>query len=59
VPGVELVPQRTGVSLGVIVDRQPAVSVHGQPVRALGPGSYFGEMALIDNSLLPFGGDHR
>jgi CRP-like cAMP-binding protein len=41
---------RVGVSFGVIVDGQAAVSVHGQPVRALGPGDYFGEMALIDRS---------
>jgi CRP-like cAMP-binding protein len=41
---------RAGVSFGVIVDGQAAVSVHGQPVRALGPGDYFGEMALIDHS---------
>jgi CRP-like cAMP-binding protein len=41
---------RVGVSFGVIVDGQAAVSVHGQPVRALGPGDYFGEMALIDGS---------
>src|SRR5215467_7973947 len=33
---------RVGVSFGVIV--------HGQPVRVLGPGDYFGEMALIDES---------
>src|SRR5215467_14580878 len=41
---------RAGVSFGVIVDGRAAVSVHGQPVRALGPGDYFGEMALIDHS---------
>jgi len=40
----------TGVSFGVIVAGQAAVSVHGRPVRALGPGDYFGEMALIDHS---------
>ena len=39
-----------GVSFGVIVDGRAAVSVHGQPVRVLGPGDYFGEMALIDES---------
>jgi len=27
-----------------------AVSVHGRPARTLGPGDYFGEMALIDHS---------
>ena len=41
---------RAGVSFGVIVDGQAAVSVHGQPVRVLGPGDYFGEMAVIDES---------
>ena len=29
---------RAGVSFGVIVDGRAAVSVHGQPVRVLGPG---------------------
>jgi CRP-like cAMP-binding protein len=41
---------KPGVAFGVIVDGQAAVSVHGQPVRVLGPGDYFGEMALIDES---------
>ena len=41
---------RAGVAFGVIVDGQAAVSVRGQPVRALGPGDYFGEMSLIDES---------
>ena len=41
---------RAGVCFSVIVDGQAAVSVHGQPVRVLGPGDYFGEMALIDES---------
>jgi CRP/FNR family cyclic AMP-dependent transcriptional regulator len=40
----------TGVIFSVIVDGQAAVTVHGQPVRILGPGDYFGEMALIDDS---------
>ena len=42
--------QETAVSFGVIVEGRAAVSVHGRPVRTLGPGDYFGEMALIDNS---------
>jgi CRP/FNR family transcriptional regulator, cyclic AMP receptor protein len=42
--------EETGVTFGVIVDGQAAVSVHGRPTRTLGPGDYFGEMALIDHS---------
>jgi CRP-like cAMP-binding protein len=41
---------QTGVTFGVIVEGQAAVSVHGQAARKLGPGDYFGEMALIDHS---------
>lgn len=40
----------TGVTFGVIVEGQAAVSVRGQAARKLGPGDYFGEMALIDHS---------
>jgi CRP/FNR family cyclic AMP-dependent transcriptional regulator len=40
----------TGVTFGVIVDGRATVNVHGRPVRTLGPGDYFGEMALIDHS---------
>jgi CRP/FNR family transcriptional regulator, cyclic AMP receptor protein len=40
----------TGVTFGVIVDGQATVSTHGRNVRTLGPGDYFGEMALIDHS---------
>jgi CRP/FNR family transcriptional regulator, cyclic AMP receptor protein len=40
----------TGPTFGVIVEGRAAVSVHGRPVRTLGPGDYFGEMALIDHS---------
>jgi CRP-like cAMP-binding protein len=46
VTGVDM----AGVSFGVIVNGRAAVSVHGQPVRVLGPGDYFGEMAVIDES---------
>ena len=41
---------RAGLSFGVIVNGRAAVSVHGQPVRVLGPGDYFGEMSVIDES---------
>ena len=41
---------RAGASFGVIVAGRAAVSVHGRPARTLGPGDYFGEMALIDHS---------
>jgi CRP/FNR family cyclic AMP-dependent transcriptional regulator len=40
----------TGVTFGVIVEGQAAVSVHVRSARTLGPGDYFGEMALIDHS---------
>jgi len=40
----------TGVTFGVIVDGRAIVNVRGRPVRTLGPGDYFGEMALIDRS---------
>lgn len=42
--------QEVGVTFGVIVAGRAAVSVRGRPVRTLGPGDYFGEMALIDHS---------
>jgi CRP/FNR family transcriptional regulator, cyclic AMP receptor protein len=40
----------TGVTFGVIMEGQAVVSVGGRPARTLGPGDYFGEMALIDRS---------
>jgi CRP/FNR family transcriptional regulator, cyclic AMP receptor protein len=40
----------TGATFGVIMEGQAAVNVHGRPARTLGPGDYFGEMALIDHS---------
>lgn len=42
--------EKTGVTFGVIVEGRAAVSVHGRPAPSLGPGDYFGEMALIDRS---------
>jgi len=44
------VEEEGGTTFGVIVDGRVAVSVHGRPGRTLGPGDYFGEMALIDHS---------
>jgi len=41
---------QSGVTFGVIMDGQAAVTVHGQHARTLGPGEFFGEMALIDHS---------
>lgn len=42
--------EQGGATFGVIVEGRAAVSVHGRPARTLGPGDYFGEMALIDHS---------
>jgi CRP/FNR family transcriptional regulator, cyclic AMP receptor protein len=42
--------EEVGVCFGVIVEGQASVTVHGQRARTLGPGDYFGEMALIDRS---------
>jgi CRP/FNR family transcriptional regulator, cyclic AMP receptor protein len=42
--------EETGVTFGVIMDGQASVTVHGRTARTLGPGDYFGEMALIDHS---------
>jgi len=36
-----------GTAFVVIVDGSVEVSVHGNPVRQIGPGGYFGEMAVI------------
>lgn len=42
--------QESGVTFGVIREGRASVSVRGRPARTLGPGDYFGEMALIDHS---------
>lgn len=42
--------EEVGVTFGVLMEGQAGVSVHGRPARTLGPGDYFGEMALIDHS---------
>jgi CRP-like cAMP-binding protein len=41
---------QSGVTFGVIAEGRAAVSVRGRPAPSLGPGDYFGEMALIDHS---------
>lgn len=38
-----------GTIFTVIIDGRATVSVEGAPVRTLGPGEFFGEMALIDH----------
>jgi CRP-like cAMP-binding protein len=38
---------QSGVGFFVIEDGQAKVTVHGEEVRRLGPGDYFGEVALI------------
>jgi CRP/FNR family transcriptional regulator, cyclic AMP receptor protein len=42
--------EQGGVTFGVIMEGRASVSVHGRPARTLGPGDYYGEMALIDRS---------
>jgi len=49
--GAVLTTEEQGATtFGVIVSGRASVSVHGQQARTLGPGDYFGEMALIDHS---------
>ena len=38
-----------GVGFFVVADGSATVTVHGEPRGALGPGDYFGEIALIDD----------
>ena len=47
------------MTFGVIVAGRAVVSVHGRPARTLGPGEYFGEMALIHYSRAVGGGASR
>jgi MFS family permease len=35
------------VAMWVLVDGEATVTSHGQPIRALGPGSYFGEIGIL------------
>ena len=48
--GTEITTQdQSGVGFFVIDEGSADVKVGGQVVRSLGPGEYFGEIALIDN----------
>jgi CRP/FNR family transcriptional regulator, cyclic AMP receptor protein len=50
-PGTVMTEQHEfGSVFTVIVDGRASVSVHGKPAGELGPGDFFGEMALIDRS---------
>ena len=47
--GQEVVTEgRGGVGFFVIEEGEAAVTVHGEERRTMGPGDYFGEVALID-----------
>ena len=50
-PGKQVVVEgRNGVGFFIIMDGAAAVSVGDEVVRVLGPGDYFGEMALIQGA---------
>jgi CRP-like cAMP-binding protein len=48
-PGVAVVAEGTmsGISFFIVAEGEGAVSVEGEEVARVGPGDYFGEMALI------------
>jgi CRP/FNR family cyclic AMP-dependent transcriptional regulator len=47
--GQEIVVEgRRGVGFFIILEGKAAVTIGGKLVQALGPGDYFGEMALLD-----------
>ena len=48
-PGTALMREgeKSGISFFVIVEGTATVSVDGEPIRQLGPGDHFGELALI------------
>ena len=47
--GQEIVVEgRSGVGFFIILEGKAAVTISGELVQALGPGDYFGEMALLD-----------
>lgn len=48
-PGSEICKEgESGVGLHVIAEGEVSVSVGGEAVRQMGPGSFFGEIALLD-----------
>ena len=48
-PGKQVVVEgRSGIGFFIIVEGKAIVTVGERVVRALGPGDYFGEMALLD-----------
>ena len=50
--GKEIVMEgRAGIGFFVITGGSAAVSIGGEVIRMLGPGDYFGEMALIDGGM--------
>jgi len=50
--GVSILGQGEGaISFFVIADGEVEVTIGGEPVRRLGPGDTFGELALIDDEL--------
>lgn len=47
-PGVRLIGEgTTGYSFFVIGQGEVEVTAHGEPIASLGPGEFFGEMALL------------
>jgi CRP-like cAMP-binding protein len=52
-PGVAVVKEGTmsGVGFFIVAEGEAAVSVDGQEVARLGPGDYFGELALISEDV--------
>jgi len=48
-PGVTVVAEGTmsGISFFIVADGEAAVSVDGDEVARIGPGDYFGELALV------------
>jgi CRP-like cAMP-binding protein len=49
-PGQQIVVEgRRGVGFFIILDGKAAVTIGGNLIQVLGPGDYFGEMALLDD----------